>query len=119
MTKRTKVIEGNTRYFTKEDQDWWNYKVYNPVEEPEEGKGIEEYFTSLDNHITTPEEFISEKKSVISFAGDIMPIPIYEEGIADHLFDEIEDYYFDADLAVANLESPLTPSQKARYDVFP
>ena len=109
--KFSRSTEGNSLTMRLSDKLWWGYKFYgHPVREPEKGKGIREYF-----HSHPASGFAAGKseggepiaEAVISFAGDILPIPPVKEGANAHLLDDVSDFLFKADFRSANLESPV------------
>jgi len=112
--------EGNTRYFTEEDEHWWRFKAACGIEEPEPGRGIEERFAAQTYDLSPPAGFITEGRSTLSSGGDIMAVARYGKGAADHLWDEAGPWFFDgADLVCANLEGPCDPEGETDFSVFP
>jgi len=104
----SRPVEGNAMHFAKGESFWWGYKFFmNAIEEPEPGKGIEEYLNGHPPVFETPDGFVSESTVVIGAAGDIMPAPYMNAEGAAHLFDDIGDFLFGTDLACANLEAPV------------
>ncbi|MDR3316388.1 MAG: CapA family protein [Coriobacteriales bacterium] len=115
----SRPTEGNTLYFTEEDEHWWLFKARTTVEDPEPGYGIEEHFAAQDFDLTPPDDFAVQHTAELSFGGDLMPIVSYLDESVNHLWDDVADFYFGPSLVVANLESPLTPSRTADYSVWP
>jgi poly-gamma-glutamate synthesis protein (capsule biosynthesis protein) len=140
--------EGNVLTMSEENGLWWSYKFYgHPIREPEEGKGIREYFRqhppadffaglsdgqrpsqkSAEPHETTePHEPASFSDSspgdvwpagdaTITFGGDILPTPSLRADTAVHLWDDVEDFFFNADIRYANLESPVVKDLPLGY----
>ena len=110
--KFSRPTEGNSLTMKVSDKLWWGYKFYgHPVREPEKGRGIREYFHSHPvsgfSCETLPGSGEGLAEAVISFAGDILPIPPVQEGGAAHLLDDVSDFLFKADFRSANLESPV------------
>ena len=88
----------------------WVYKIWiKQLEVAEKGAGIEAYFASQDLRFSPPNGF--EKNACVSIAagGDLMAVDVLTEANTPHLFDEIRDFYFDADITCANLESTIDP----------
>ncbi|MDR0347772.1 MAG: CapA family protein [Coriobacteriales bacterium] len=109
--KYSRPVEGNALSMNLGEKAWWGYKFYgHPILRPEKNKGIREHFIS---HL--PTDFAGEKleegeisnKLVISFAGDVLPLYDAREETTAHLFDEVADFLFSADIRYANLESPV------------
>ncbi|MDR3314360.1 MAG: CapA family protein [Oscillospiraceae bacterium] len=90
---------------------WWLYKYYFRQVEHAETPEIEAPFASAALDFTPPEEFTPETSARISAAGDILPSDYITPNTISHLLDDIEDFYFDAELVCANLESPVAPGQ--------
>ena len=84
------------------------YKYYHrpPIEaEP----GIKHYFRKQILDFTPPTGFISQHQLTISAGGDLMPYERVNAQSTRHLWDEVGDFFFGADLVVANLETPIVP----------
>jgi poly-gamma-glutamate synthesis protein (capsule biosynthesis protein) len=94
------------------DTFWWLYKYYfKQVEEPEPDKGIEEHFSGRCPEFLPPEGFCAERRAVVSAGGDFIVSDYIREYNTAHLFEDVEDFFFDANLACVNLESPIVPSE--------
>ncbi len=102
-TKGTYDIAGSTMEKLK-----WAYKCWvRQIEVAERGAGIEDHFAkqTLDFF---PEEGFEETASVsLCAGGDLMAVDVLTEENTPYLFDGIGDFYFDADIVCANLESTV------------
>jgi poly-gamma-glutamate synthesis protein (capsule biosynthesis protein) len=106
--KTSRPVEGNSADFAKGEAIWWAYKHFiKAIEEPEHGKGIEEYFLNNAPVFSAPSDFNVKDTVTISAGGDIMPSGYINSKTADHLWDDISDFFFSADLSCANLEAPV------------
>ena len=106
--RASRPVEGNSACFAKGESVWWGYKHFiNAIEEPESGKGIEEYFLNHAPIFSAPPAFNAKNSAVISAGGDIMPTEYLSSETAVHFLDEVSDFLFSADLSCANLEAPL------------
>lgn len=118
-TLTSRPTEGNAKYFNSEDDFWWRYKSTHPVEYPEPGRGIEEYFVLQNFNLKPPLDFAPSKEMTLTLGGDIMPVVNYKDSVADHLWDDVEEFFFSADAVCANLEAPLSETEKSDVTVFP
>jgi poly-gamma-glutamate synthesis protein (capsule biosynthesis protein) len=115
----TRPVEGNALYWDDDDTFWWRFKHTLPVEKPEPGKGIEEYFAKQTFDFTVPEGFAPEGEAVLAFGGDILPMPQLQASSIEHIWDDVSDFFLTADIRYANLESPIAKSQKPDFGIFP
>lgn len=105
------ATEANFAHMTLEDKLWWGYKCYiRQVERAQKGKGIEEHFEKQNLAFDLPEGFMEEGSVTFSAGGDLLSSPFITPENTKHVWDDIADYYFDADIVYANLESPVTRS---------
>ena len=106
--RASRSVEGNSADFAKGESFWWAYKHFiSAIEEPEPGKGIEEYFLSHAPVFSAPPEFKAKNTVVISAGGDIMPTSYLNSQTAAHFFDDVSQLLFSSDLCCMNLEAPL------------
>ena len=106
--RASRSVEGNSMHFAKGEAVWWAYKHFmNAVEEPEAGKGIEEYFLNHAPVFSVPSDFNAKNTTVISAGGDLMPTEYMTSNTSAQFLDDVSDFLFKADLSVANLEAPL------------
>lgn len=73
--------------------------------------GLESHFRKQDLRFNPPENFISEKKLTLSAGGDLLPYDRLTPDSTRHLWDEVGDFFFNSDVVVANLETPLFEGQ--------
>jgi len=86
----------------------WVYKIWiKQLEVAEKNSGIEEYFSSQDLNFSPPEGFERNASLTMSAGGDLMAVDAITEENTPHLFDDIKDFYFGADITCANLESTI------------
>ena len=111
--RTSQSVEGNSIDFAKGEMMLWGFKHFiRGIEDPELGKGIEEYLKKCPPVFSPPDGFVAENTAVISAAGDIMPDEHMTNNKTAHLWDDVQDFFFPTDLRIANLESPLDPSKE-------
>jgi poly-gamma-glutamate capsule biosynthesis protein CapA/YwtB (metallophosphatase superfamily) len=113
--RASRPVEGNAAYMDRAEGLWWAYKFYfGPVEEPEPGSGLEELFRGQDLDFSRLpaglEDFVEESSVTLGAAGDILVSPDLGPATLHALWDETGSFLFGADLAFANLETPVAPS---------
>ncbi len=87
---------------------FWAYKCWiQVIERAEKGSGLEKYFSAQNLEFPLPEGFSPERRVSVSAGGDLMAVDCITDGYTPHLFDDIHDFYMDADLTMANLESTV------------
>ena len=110
--KYSQEYEDNFRYMDMSEKLWWGYKsVVKQIERAEKGKGIEEYFANQDLDFTEGELFNAESRITISAGGDLSASEMIFPDNTEHLWDDVRDFYFDADIVCANLEAPIVPER--------
>lgn len=113
--RASRPFEGNAAFMSREEGLWWAYKFYHrPVEEPESGSGLEAHFAGqdLDFSRLPPglEDFSETASMTLAAGGDILVSPDLRPDTMPALWDEVGGFLFGADLACANLETPVAPS---------
>jgi Putative enzyme of poly-gamma-glutamate biosynthesis (capsule formation) len=104
----TRPIEANYAYMSLGDKLWWVYKnIYREVEEPERGSGIEDYFARQDFDFGPPEDFVEQSRMTLTAGGDILSSRHFRPDNMGRLFDDVRGFFFDSDIAFANLETPV------------
>lgn len=104
--------EDNFKYMDTKEKIWWAYKsVIKQVELAEKGKGIEEYFSNQDLSFDPEDDFIIKNKVTISAGGDLSSSEMITPENTAHLWDDIKDFYFSADIVCGNLEAPVVASR--------
>lgn len=86
----------------------WAYRCWiHQLERAEKDSGIEDYFSGQKMEFTLPEDFQVQEEVTMSAGGDLMAVDCLTYENTPHLFDEIADFYFGADITCANLESTV------------
>ena len=86
----------------------WAYRCWvHQLETAEKHSGIEAYFSEHRMEFSLPEDFQVQTEISLSAAGDLMAVDCLTYENTPHLFDEIADFYFGADITCANLESTV------------
>lgn len=108
--------EGNAAYMKFSEKLWWGYKYFfKQIERAEKGKHIEEYFDSRGLSFGLPDGFTEESSMCLTAGGDILASHQIRPDNTQHLFDDVNDFLFDADIVYANLETPVVPSKAASF----
>lgn len=103
-------FEENPAYFSLKDVLYLGYKYYQkpPYLYPE---SLIEHFHKQNFDFPIPEGFEIKNKITLSAGGDLMPYKWIQKPYTKHLWDEVGDYFFDADIVFANLETPIDISR--------
>ena len=104
--------EGPYRVFgngaSKIDSLLWAYKCWiHQMEKAERGYGLEQFFAGQDLSFPLPEGFQEQSRYTLASAGDLMAVDSMCYEYTEHLFDELKEFLFDADISCANLESTV------------
>lgn len=92
----------------QEEKLFWAYKCWIQVlERAEKDSGLEEYFRGQKLEFCIPENFEETCRMSVSAGGDLMAVDCIVPEFTEHLFDDIHEFYMDADLTMANLESTV------------
>ena len=93
---------------------YWRYKaVRGPIVKAEKGSKLESYFAEMERQLVRPlipEGFKSGIPIAISAGGDLMAAKGIENS-KGKFYANIADLIFNADISIANLESPLTKTK--------
>ncbi|MDP3178383.1 MAG: CapA family protein [Spirochaetaceae bacterium] len=109
--RASRAVEGNAAHMGRAEGLWWTYKFYwRAVEEPEPGSGLEEFFDRQDLDFSKDEGFEETASMTLCAGGDILVSPDLRPETTTALWDDVRSFCFDADLACANLETPVSPS---------
>ncbi len=109
----SRPVEGNFNCLAPGEFDWWKYKYYiRQIEKAEKGKDIERFFKEQNLSFQT-DGFKKESEFVLSAGGDLLSGSEITPQTTEHLWDDVKDFYFDADTVYANLETPFAVSKKA------
>lgn len=99
-------------HFTFKDILFFAYKYYfRTLEKAEKNSGLEEYFLTQD--FSFPEKPKGSTTITLSAGGDLMPYEWVNPAATKHLWDEVGDYFFGADIVFANLETPFYINEPA------
>jgi hypothetical protein len=111
-TTPPKGFEENPAYFGFKDVLFLGYKYY--IQPPYEfGDQLENYFKDQDLNFNLPEGFVQESSVSITAGGDLMPYARISPENTRHLWDEVGEWFFGADIVTANLETPVYPDKPA------
>ena len=89
----------------------WAYRCWvHQLEAAEKGSGIEKYFAGQALDFRLPQGFQETHRTTLSAAGDLMAVDCFTYEDTEHLFDEIQDFYFRDAFTCANLESTIYPA---------
>jgi Bacterial capsule synthesis protein PGA_cap len=102
------------RHYTLKDLLFFAYKYYlkPPLKDDAEGKVID-FFKNNPPNFSLPTDFKEISTIKMTAAGDLMPYEWIQPAFCEHLWDDIGDDFFDADIRFANLETPIDTSQPA------
>jgi len=92
------------------EKDFWAYKCWvSAVERAEKGSGLEAFFRGQDLRFPLPSGFRPAASASVACGGDLMAVDCITPESTPRLFDGIRDFYMDADLTSANLETTIFP----------
>ena len=95
-------------------QLYFGYKYYfQAILKGDEGAGLEQHFQSQGAKFENKDTSNSSQKITLSAGGDLMPYFCITSEQCKNLWEESGDFFFDADLVVGNLETPLNPKKPA------
>ena len=96
------------RKMTRKQQLYFGYKYYyRALLKGDKDAGLEEYFQSQGTKFQNKNTFNSTQKITLSAGGDLMPYFCITSEQCKDLWEDSGDFFFDADLVVGNLETPL------------
>jgi hypothetical protein len=100
------------RHFSTSDLLYFAYKYYyqSPTQDDADG-AVVDFFQKYPPQYFKPKDFISTQKVTITAAGELMPYEWIQPQYCAHLWDDITDDFFDADITFANLETPIDIAQ--------
>jgi poly-gamma-glutamate synthesis protein (capsule biosynthesis protein) len=101
---------------TRKQQLYFGYKYYfKAILHAEKGAGLEQHFQNQSARFAPPQTNSTTPKLTLSSGGDLMPYFCITSTQCQKLWQESGDFFFDADLVVGNLETPLNPNKPASY----
>ncbi|MGB7605700.1 MAG: CapA family protein [Lutisporaceae bacterium] len=110
--KYSQEYEDNFKYMDIQEKLWWGYKaLIKQIENGEKGKKLEEYFKNQDLTFNKDSSFKAEKTVTITVGGDLSTSEILMPDSLNHLWDDVEKFYFSGDIVCSNLETPLYPEK--------
>lgn len=100
------------RHYTRKDLLFFAYKYYfkSPLKDDDNGLTIQ-FFKNNPPVFHLPPDFEEISSLSISAAGDLMPYEWIQKPYCERLWDDIGDDFFDADIRIANLETPIDTSR--------
>lgn len=110
-TRHSRPVEGDAGSMTLGDKLWWAHKFFvRAIEHAQRGTGIEERL-GVPLRFGIPAGFTPVDTITITSAGDLLTSEHIRPDNTAHLWDDVADWAFSADLAIANLETPVAPSR--------
>lgn len=107
-------LGGDFSKLEEDEFDWWKYKFYiKQIEKAEKNKHIEEYFKQQNFEIKLNKNFKAKSQAVFTAGGDLLSGNTINPNTTKSLWDDIKDFYFNADIVYANLETPIAFSKPA------
>ena len=104
------------RKMTRKQQLYFGYKYYyRAILKGDKGAGLEQYFQSQAAKFQKKDTANSTQKITLSAGGDLMPYFCITQKQCRDIWKECGDFFFDADLVVGNLETPLNPKKPVSY----
>jgi poly-gamma-glutamate synthesis protein (capsule biosynthesis protein) len=104
------------RKMTRKQQLYFGYKYYfKAILHAEKGAGLEQHFQNQSARFAPPQTNSTTPKLTLSSGGDLMPYFCITSTQCQKLWQESGGFFFDADLVVGNLETPLNPNKPASY----
>ena len=92
---------------TFEEKLYLGYKYYyKAVVTPEQHSGLDLYFHNQTLQPFIPEGFVADKKITLNAGGDLIPYTCITSSVCTNLWDDVGDFFFNADIVFANLEAP-------------
>ena len=104
------------RKMTRKQQLYFGYKYYyRAILKGDKGEGLEQYFQSQAAKFQKKDTYNNTQKITLSAGGDLMPYFCITQKQCRDIWKECGDFFFDADLVVGNLETPLNPKKPVSY----
>ena len=100
------------RHYTTKDLLFFAYKYYfkSPLKDDANGAVID-FLKKNPPIFSKPIDFEEKSSIILTAAGDLMPYEWIQPQFCPHLWDDIGDDFFDADIRFANLETPIDTSK--------
>jgi poly-gamma-glutamate synthesis protein (capsule biosynthesis protein) len=104
------------RKMTRRQQLYFGYKYYfRAILKGDKGARLEQHFQNQGAKFETIETSNSTQKFTLSSGGDLMPYFCITSEQCKDLWKDSGAFFFDADLVVGNLETPLNPNKPASF----
>lgn len=104
------------RKMTRSQQVFLGYKYfYRAIIKGDKGSGIEQHFQMQAVRFNPPKSKSNTKKITLSAGGDLMPYYCITPNQCQQIWDDSGDFFFNADLVVGNLETPINPNKTASF----
>lgn len=87
------------------------YKYYYRALGEQTDSRVAAYFREKNDSAFLPNDFRPDTEITLSAGGDLMPYESVSRQVCANLWDEAGDFFFDADIVTANLETPLDTSK--------
>jgi poly-gamma-glutamate synthesis protein (capsule biosynthesis protein) len=114
--RHSQPLEGDAANMDFKETMYWCFKYFvKYIEKAERGKGIEAFFDKQDLSFACTDGFVEKSSFTISAGGDLLPTEHLSVDNSGRLWDDVRDFYYDADLVTANLESPVTDAAPIKY----
>ena len=96
------------RLMTRSQLLYFGYKYYfKAILEGDQGAGLKQHFQSQGVRFLPPTALAAQQKLTLSAGGDLMPYFCITSEQCQDIWKECGDFFFDADLVVGNLETPI------------
>jgi hypothetical protein len=113
--KYPQEYEDNYQYMGISEKIRWVYKYFiKQIETGQKGRKLEEYFAGQDLNFA-PAGFSEEESVILTAGGDLLTSVHIRPENTVNLWDDIQDFYFNSDIACANLETPVVPGRQLDY----
>lgn len=104
------------RKMTRRQQLYFGYKYYfRAILKGDKGAELEQHFQNQGVKFESKETSNSTQKFTLSSGGDLMPYFCITSEQCKDLWKDSGAFFFDADLVVGNLETPLNPNKPASF----
>lgn len=92
---------------TFEEKRYLGFKYYyRAMIQPENGSGLQVYFASQNLQAQAPPGFLPSQTISLHAGGDLIPYTCIKKEICKNIWHHTGDFFFNADIVFANLESP-------------
>jgi poly-gamma-glutamate capsule biosynthesis protein CapA/YwtB (metallophosphatase superfamily) len=114
--RHSQPFEGDAATMDFKEVMYWCFKFFvKYIEKAERGKGIESFFENQNFSFNYTDGFVEKSSFTIGTGGDILPTEYFSLDNSTRLWDDVRDFYYNADLVMANLESPMTGNVPISY----